>query len=90
VELQSEEPPELRRDEDQRCAGHVTDEHWLGEKVGDHDEAEPRRDEHDRAAYERHGGGQHGGARRVAAGERPDCAPDEEGDRRVGAGDHLP
>ena len=81
---------ELRRDENQRGPGHVADEHRLGEEIGDHREAQPRGDQHDRAADERRRGGQHGDTRRIAARERPDRARDEQRDGCVRPGDDLP
>jgi hypothetical protein len=88
-QLDAEELAELSRDEDQRRAAHVADQHGFRQEVGDHPHAQARREQHQRSPQKRGRGREIRRARRVRRGERRHGADDQQGDGAIGPSDHV-
>ena len=89
-EPDAEQLVELRGHQDQGRAGHVADEHGLGEEVGNRADLGAGAQQEQQAAEHGHRGGQGGGAGRVAARQRGDGARNQQRNRNVRPHDHLP
>ena len=66
-ERDAEQLVELRGHQDQGRAGHVADQHGLGEEIGDRADLGAGAQQQQQAAEHGHRGGQHGGAGGIAA-----------------------